>query len=187
MRIHHTLLASLKRRVTRLSWKGSAVLLLIAASSFLMTSSHSPLNLHVNRTLSMPQGLYASTLLSQDAPLKRGDRVAIHTPQKAVELGCMDSTSTLLFKEVMGMPGDDICLHKEDGTLWRNNELYSTTAARSKSGERLSDHFAWEGCTTLGPDEYVLATPYARSCDSRYLGMIPRHAISRRVHPLLIK
>jgi len=133
----------------------------------------------VSATASMPRGIWVLER-TNDAP-QRGDIVALEPPTGARALGCVRKGQVLL-KYVAGSKGDRVCVREGVVRLEGVREPLAHTRVRPEGepGPR-----PLEGCFSLGQGEVWVATPHARSCDSRYFGPVSTTLVRARARAWL--
>lgn len=145
--------------------------------------------LRVNRTASLPLGIYWRTF----APLDRGSYVIFCPPadnsafalareRHYIDYGNCKGRFATLLKRVVGLPGDQIDVDADgvrvNGVLLRN----SAPLAADRGGHALP---IVRLHTNLPPQKLLLMSDYTPwSFDGRYFGLIPESAIQARVKPV---
>ncbi|MBL9071856.1 MAG: S26 family signal peptidase [Sphingopyxis sp.] len=118
-----------------------------------------------NMSPSAPIGAY---LLESKQGIVRGDMVAarVPLPWRGIASGRHYIPANVpLIKRVAAAGGDRIC--SLGRSLAINGRVAAIRREQDGQGRRLP---AWEGCRTLGRDQYLLLTDDAASFDGRYFG-----------------
>jgi len=141
--------------------------LVIVAKVFL------PGRLILNRTASVPRGLY---WLTRGAPAERGQIVAFPIPEALRELFrerrlVPTSFFDLLAKPVAALPGDHVCIR--DAAVLINQRRVATVRSVDSQERPLP---RLELCRRLEPGEIFVITT-SDSFDSRYMGPIPTASV----------
>ncbi len=137
-------------------------------------------SLAFNRTDSLPIGFYATRSINH--PPLRGELVALAMPASvrlmAVERRYLERSDELLFKAVVAVPGDHVCL---TGALYTvNGAVIGNVLSVDLNGRPLP---AYQFCGSVGAGEYWVGTQASRSFDSRYFGPVPAVAFLARLEP----
>ncbi|HEX7854651.1 MAG TPA: S26 family signal peptidase [Sphingobium sp.] len=118
-----------------------------------------------NASASAPVGLY---LVSPQAPIRRGDMVVANLPEPWRTLAAQRHylpVNVPLVKRVAAVQGDLICGRADQ--IFINGP---SVAARLRIDGRGRFLPHWEGCRTLGPEQYLLLMDNPASFDGRYFG-----------------
>lgn len=145
----------------------------------LMQTHGWPARVVLNVSASMPRGLWHIEQGRRAAEWAPGDVLAARAPARARALGCVKGRQ-LLLKQVVAAPGQTVCLDGRQITVGTPARPYG----RAPQGEELPRP-AWQGCRVVGDGELFVATPHARSCDSRYWGLLDTDQVLGRARPVL--
>src|SRR5215471_5291976 len=129
----------------------------------------------LNMSQSAPGGFY--WLAPVEVPLMRETLVVLPVPPSVQP---WLSRWTKLLKPVAGVPGDSVCIAEHHLFIngWWHGQILEE--AHGKPLPQLPD-----GCQTVPEGHVFLATPFSRSIDSRYFGMVPVTALTAAAKPLL--
>ena len=164
-----------------------AVLVTMAAAVLLgLASRYLPYSLAYNHTASMRQGFYFAERVPF-GDLRREDHICFKRvlPSWAQGRKNYGVEGIDLCKQLLGLPGDSIRInanrveiHTPDGVV--------AAGEFARADSRGNEMIAAELPAVI-PEGFVYAgmPRLALSLDSRYLGLVPAHNISRRVRPLL--
>ena len=171
--------ASIARATWIVQW------LLIGSALFVIPQLFLPVGLGFNRSASLPRGLYWHE--STPEHLHRGDRACFGyvIPDWAVARHYFPEGAQLC-KVVLGLNGDRIVNHDGRISICPPSEpcidagqtLKADGRGRPVQGARLPD-------TVPVGFFYMSSTRVSNSFDSRYLGLIDAHRITRRIYPLV--
>jgi conjugative transfer signal peptidase TraF len=133
-----------------------------------------------NLTDSLPRGLYVRHRAS--TPPARNGIVAIQVPPNVEALVFERRylpAGAQLFKRVVGLPGDRVCLGR--GQYEVNGASLGLVLASDSAGNSLPTALF---CGVVPDGLYFLAGDTPRSFDSRYFGPLPAAALTDRLTPL---
>ncbi|MEL6996417.1 MAG: S26 family signal peptidase [Pseudomonadota bacterium] len=132
-----------------------------------------------NRTASAPTGFYWLS----DEPFTQGRWVVVSSESAVaewVEVRGYVGKDWPLLKQIVGMPGDEICRTGTDILI--NNQPAAIAKERDSNGRNLP---VWSGCSILQADEFFLLTPHPASLDGRYFGPIKQQDLDGVAIPLM--
>jgi conjugative transfer signal peptidase TraF len=132
-----------------------------------------------NHTTSLPVGIYARQGLQQ---LRRGQIVAIEPPvnvQDLVRARGYLRPGEQLFKKVVALPGDRVCV--SGGNYEVNGFVLGAVLTADRAGRPLP---SFPFCGTVPGDRFWLGTTSPRSFDSRYFGPVARRDLRSSLVPV---
>jgi conjugative transfer signal peptidase TraF len=152
--------------------------------------------LKLNTTISLPQGLYWSSI-QDPKQLKRGDIVLACADLKANlvktaiqrgyihDYGFCPGDVVPLMKPVAAIPGDKVTVSREGVRVNSNSIPHSESLDFDSEKRKLKPYPP--GVYTVKPGEVWLISDYSnRSFDSRYFGPIRMSAVQGTAQPILI-
>jgi type IV secretory pathway protease TraF len=108
--------------------------------------------------------------------------VALTVPSTAAQLVAerdyLHGGSQQLFKRVLAIPGDNVCLLGDVYTV--NGEVIGAILGADRQGRALRP---WQFCGMVGADTYWVGTRAPRSFDSRYFGPVRASAFLAGLEP----
>lgn len=173
----------------RAPFRTAALAFVLAVALFLLLGAAqrlSPWTLALNRTPSIPLGLY----LAERAPLTNLRRhdivcVAYFPPAWALERRYL-LPGTPLCKYLLGLPGEGIAIEQDTLHITGDNApLFAGHYAATDSQGRALPRASLPG--QIPPHHYYLGIPEkSNSLDSRYLGLAHDSQMVLRLHPLWV-
>jgi conjugative transfer signal peptidase TraF len=141
----------------------------------------------LNKTASLPRGLYWIERGVTVAKLRHADLVWVQLPEPLEDLARQrgylpPQQGSHLLKPVLALPSEQWCVKGSAFTV--RGELIGAVLDLDSQGRplpRLADR-----CERLAKDTLLVGTAHPRSFDSRYVGPIPAHAVLGRATPLLL-
>ena len=132
-----------------------------------------------NLTGSAPVGLYR---LRQDAPIQRGDWVAVAPPGALVPMLAARRylpAGVPLVKRVAAVAPSRVC--RDGSRILLDGRARALARPKDRMGRALP---IWRGCHTLDPGEVFLLNAARDSLDGRYFGPTSRRDLLGRLTPL---
>jgi conjugative transfer signal peptidase TraF len=136
---------------------------------------------------SMPVGVYYT--FTDDSPVKKGDTVTVILPDNiqafGVKRGFLKNMKTMLLKEIIAVPGDNVKLTEKELTV--NGKRYLAPVHKYDSLHRKIEHIKESAyIETDGYWLYGSGNP-DDSWDSRYFGPVKKENIVKKAIGILNK
>jgi len=157
---------------------------LLFSAAFAHFCAVQPYGLGINKTPSLPKGLYLTKQLASQDTLAKGDWVCLPyaPPEWALARQYMPVGSRVC-KPVAGLSGDTVHITAKSISVVGADTAFELmdTDSKGKPVPKFS-----QGAYTLASDDVLLLSAFhPRSLDSRILGTVKRGQVTHRIWPLL--
>lgn len=160
-----------------------------ALAAVVLVLALSPVLPAVNRSESLPMGLYLATATSEKTELVRGQLACFPYENPAWARRPYLYKGEILCKYVMGVPGDIVTVGADGSNQICHAgkcQNVGTPLKRDSRGDEVQ-HPVFKDEVILAGSYYMGSTRRPNSLDSRYLGLIPKNKIVKTLVPVLVQ